>query len=260
MSAASSSCQGSHDVFLNFRGKDTRNGFTAHLYEALCNKKIRTFMDADKIVKGEEISASLVTAMDKSMFCIVVLSKNYASSTWCLDELVQILKCKNAKKRTVLPIFYNVNPSDVREQKGSFAKAFAKLEEKFKEEMERVKMWKQALTEVANVSGWDARDRHEPTLIKEIVQYISDGLINKSSKDVEAMQGQAKERISVLNIPTSPSIVERGEFPLRSKMKINRVKEIDAKAMEVYSHLEISEPDVTISPTILGKEEKREIK
>ena len=102
--------------------------------------------------------------------------------------------------------------------------------------------------------------RHEPTLIKEIVQYISDGLINKSSKDVEAMQGQAKERISVLNIPTSPSIVERGEFPLRSKMKINRVKEIDAKAMEVYSHLEISEPDVTISPTIWGKKRKREIK
>ena len=142
MAAASSSCQGSYDVFLNFRGKDTRNGFTAHLYEALCNKEIRTFMDADKIVKGEEISASLVTAMDKSMLCIVVLSKNYASSTWCLDELVQILKCKNAKKQTVLPIFYNVNPSDVREQKGSFAKAFAKLEEKFKEKMERVHIWK----------------------------------------------------------------------------------------------------------------------
>ena len=94
---------------------------------------------------------------------------------------------------------------------------------------------------------WLECGRHEPTLIKEIVQYISDGLINKSSKDVEAMQGQAKERISVLNIPTSPSIVERGEFPLRSKMKINRVKEIeigrsrDAKAMEVYSHLEITE-------------------
>lgn len=88
---------------------------------------------------------------------------------------------------------------------------------------------------------WLECGRHEPTLIKEIVQYISDGLINKSSKDGEAMQGQAKERISVLNIPTSPSIVERGEFPLRSKMKINRVKEIDAKAMEVYSHLEITE-------------------
>lgn len=91
----------------------------------------------------------------------------------------------------------------------------------------------------------------------------TDGLINKSSKDGEAMQGQAKERISVLNIPTSPSIVERGEFPLRSKMKINGVKEIeigqsrDAKAMEVYSHLEITEPDVTISPTIWGKKRKR---
>ncbi|XP_034676889.1 TMV resistance protein N-like isoform X1 [Vitis riparia] len=258
MAAASSSCQGSYDVFLNFRGKDTRNGFTAHLYEALCNKEIRTFMDADKIVKGEEISASLVTAMDKSMFCIVVLSKNYASSTWCLDELVQILKCKNAKKQTVLPIFYNVNPSDVREQKGSFAKAFAKLEEKYKEKMERVHIWKQALTEVANISGWDARNRHEPMLTKEIIQYISNALINRSSKDVEAIVRvdshlQVKERIPVLNIPTVPSIGERSEIPVTSKRKINRVRETDIRgsrdAIEVYS-LEIMDSDISTSLTV----------
>ena len=111
-------------------------------------------MDADKILKGEEISPALVTAMDKSMFCVVVLSKNYASSPWCLDELVQILSCKNDKKQTVLPIFYGVNPSDVREQRGRFGKAFARLEK-----MERVQKWKQALTDVANISGWDARNR-----------------------------------------------------------------------------------------------------
>ena len=153
-SSSSSSFQTRYDVFLNFRGKDTRNGFTAHLYEALCSKEIQTFMDADNILKGEEISPALVTAMDKSMFCVVVLSRNYASSPWCLDELVQILSCKNDKKQTVLPIFYGVNPSDVREQRGSFGKAFARLEK-----MERVQKWKQALTDVANISGWDARNR-----------------------------------------------------------------------------------------------------
>ena len=171
-SSSSSSFQTRYDVFLNFRGKDTRNGFTAHLYEALCSKEIQTFMDADKILKGEEISPALVTAMDKSMFCVVVLSKNYASSPWCLDELVQILSCKNDKKQTVLPIFYGVNPSDVREQRGRFGKAFARLEKKFKEKMERVQKWKQALTVVANISGWDARNRSSFYIIFFFIQSI----------------------------------------------------------------------------------------
>ena len=156
--AASSSCQRSYDVFLNFRGKDTRNGFTAHLYEALHNYGIKTFMDADGVAKGEKISPALVTAIEKSMFSIVVLSKNYASSTWCLEELVKILDCKNTMGQTVLPIFYQVDPSDVRRQKGSFAKAFAKHEQKLKE-MVRVQIWKEALTEVASLSGWDSRHR-----------------------------------------------------------------------------------------------------
>eukprot|EP00261_Vitis_vinifera_P030374 XP_010665311.2 PREDICTED: protein DA1-related 1-like [Vitis vinifera] len=181
---ASSSCQRSYDVFLNFRGKDTRNGFTAHLYEALHNYGIKTFMDADGVAKGEKISPALVTAIEKSMFSIVVLSKNYASSTWCLEELVKILDCKNTMGQTVLPIFYQVDPSDVRRQKGSFAKAFAKHEQKLKE-MVRVQIWKEALTEVASLSGWDSRHRPESMLIKEIVGLISNSMICRSSKDTE---------------------------------------------------------------------------
>ena len=91
MAAESSSCRGSYDVFLNLRGKDTRNGFTAHLYEALCNHGIEAFMDANEVAKGEKISPTLVTAIEKSMFCVVVFSENYVSSIWCLEELVKIL-------------------------------------------------------------------------------------------------------------------------------------------------------------------------
>ncbi|KAJ9676123.1 hypothetical protein PVL29_024898 [Vitis rotundifolia] len=188
--AASSSCQRSYDVFLNFRGKDTRNGFTAHLYEALCNYGIETFMDANEVAKGEKISPALVTAIEKSMFSIVVFSKNYASSTWCLEELVKILDCKNTMGQTVLPIFYQVDPSDVRRQKGSFAKAFAKHEQKLKE-MVRVQIWKEALTEVASLSGWDSRNRPEPKLIEEIVGHISNRKICRSSKDTKlAINGE----------------------------------------------------------------------
>ncbi|KAJ9676218.1 hypothetical protein PVL29_024960 [Vitis rotundifolia] len=88
--AASSSSQRRYDVFLSFRGEDTRNNFTAHLYHALCQKGINTFIDDDKLETGQVKSPALVAAIENSMFSIVVLSKNYASSGWCLQELVKI--------------------------------------------------------------------------------------------------------------------------------------------------------------------------
>ena len=74
------------------------------------------------------------------MFSIVVLSKKYASSGWCLEELVKILESKTGMEERVLPIFYNVDPSDIRKQKGEFGKAFNRLVKNHKgEKMERVK-------------------------------------------------------------------------------------------------------------------------
>ena len=82
-----------YDVFLNFRGKDTRNGFTHHLYFALKQKGIFTFRDEEELETGKSISPELLKAIEESRFAIVIFSKNYASSTWCLDELIKIIGC-----------------------------------------------------------------------------------------------------------------------------------------------------------------------
>jgi hypothetical protein len=101
-----------HDVFLSFRGKDTRKTFTDHLYTALVHAGIHTFRDDDELPRGNHISNELLKAIQGSRVSIVVFSKGYASSSWCLDELVEILHCKNTIGQTFLPIFYDVNPSD----------------------------------------------------------------------------------------------------------------------------------------------------
>ena len=62
----------------------------------------------------------------------------------------------NAGSLTVFPIFYKVDPSDVRKQKGRFGEAFVEHE---KNSNERVKTWREALTQVANLSGWDSRNK-----------------------------------------------------------------------------------------------------
>ncbi|KAK6786151.1 hypothetical protein RDI58_014676 [Solanum bulbocastanum] len=87
------------------------------------------------------------------------LRENYATSRWCLNELVKIMECKKEEKgQIVIPIFYNVDPSHVRHQRESLAKAFAKHETKYKDDvegMEKVQRWRTALTAAADLKGYD---------------------------------------------------------------------------------------------------------
>ncbi|KAJ9129833.1 hypothetical protein P3X46_035239 [Hevea brasiliensis] len=161
-----------YDVFLSFRGIDTRPTFTSHLYSALCRKSIPTFID-DDLERGERISPALLKAIEESMISVVIFSENYASSRWCLDELVKIIDCQKEMGRKILPIFYHVDPSDVRKQTGKFGEAFGKVKEKFKQSLDIVEKWSTALTEVANLSGWDSSIyRHESELIDKVVKHI----------------------------------------------------------------------------------------
>ncbi|KAM5582390.1 hypothetical protein ABKV19_002684 [Rosa sericea] len=113
-----------YHVFLSFRGEDTRNSFTGHLHNSLVQKGIKTFID-DGLTRGEKISSALFKAIDESKIYVIVFSENYSSSKWCLEELVKIMHCNESKQQIVCPIFYKVDPSDVRNQKGSFGQALA---------------------------------------------------------------------------------------------------------------------------------------
>uniref|UniRef100_A0A6N2KBW2 TIR domain-containing protein n=1 Tax=Salix viminalis TaxID=40686 RepID=A0A6N2KBW2_SALVM len=76
-------------------GEDTRKTITDHLYSALIQAGIHTFRDDNELPRGEEISPQLLRAIEGSRISVVVFSRNYASSTWCLDELVKIIECRH---------------------------------------------------------------------------------------------------------------------------------------------------------------------
>ncbi|XP_021801951.1 TMV resistance protein N-like [Prunus avium] len=162
-----------YDVFLSFRGEDTRTNFTDHLYKALCDKGIYTFIDRE-LTRGEEISPALVKAIEESRISLIVFSENYASSRWCLDELVKILQCKQSNQQIVFLIFYKVDPSDVGNQKNRFGDAFRGLiERKFKNDKEKVLIWRKALKKAAKLSGWHFKEgEYEATFINNIVDEI----------------------------------------------------------------------------------------
>ncbi|TQD90478.1 hypothetical protein C1H46_023916 [Malus baccata] len=159
-SSSSSSKLWKHDVFLSFRGEDTRKGFTGHLHQALEGKGYKTFIDEDDLKRGEEIKPELLRAIEESRISIIVFSKRYADSSWCLDELVKIMECRSELGQHVLPIFYDVEASDIRKQEGSLAPMFQKHEEDIrkKAKRERVEQWRKALTEAANLSGYDLKN------------------------------------------------------------------------------------------------------
>jgi len=149
LSSSSSNIRRYH-VFPSFHGPDVRKGFLSHLHYHFASKGITTFKDQE-IEKGNTIGPELVNAIRESRVSIVLLSKKYASSSWCLDELVEILKCKEDQGQIVMTIFYDVDPSSVRKQKGDFGSTFMKTCEGKSEEVKQ--RWTKALTHVANIKG-----------------------------------------------------------------------------------------------------------
>uniref|UniRef100_A0A1S4C1J2 TMV resistance protein N-like n=2 Tax=Nicotiana TaxID=4085 RepID=A0A1S4C1J2_TOBAC len=143
-----------YDVFLSCIGGDASQNFVDQLYLKLCQVRINTF-------KTDDVSAEVVmNAIEGSIIFIIVLSKNYASSRRCLNELLHILELKKNSKRLLLPIFYDIDPSDVRKQTGIFAEAFERHRTCSQSE-QTIQYWKTALNKVGNLSGWDLRHAAE---------------------------------------------------------------------------------------------------
>ncbi|XP_071718433.1 disease resistance protein RUN1-like [Rutidosis leptorrhynchoides] len=192
ISESSSSGNQKYDVFLSFRGADTRNNFTDHLQNALVGANLKTFLDNEEIHTGLYLKPELEDAIKASRASVIVLSKNYASSTWCLDELVLILEQHKTCGQIVIPIFYHVEPTDLRKQQNSFKVAMDEHKKKMEAESDlgkksvlakKIEKWKEALTKVADLKGLDAKDRPEVKFIKEIIEDIYrklDGTISSS--------------------------------------------------------------------------------
>nr|AXU93534.1 RPP4/RPP5-like protein [Arabidopsis thaliana] len=169
MEIASSSGSRRYDVFPSFRGEDVRESFLSHLLKELRGKAI-TFID-DEIERSRSIGPELLSAIKESRIAIVIFSKNYASSTWCLNELVEIHKCYTNLNQMVIPIFFHVDASEVKKQTGEFGKVF---EETCKAKSEDEKQsWKQALAAVAVMAGYDLRKwPSEAAMIEELAEDV----------------------------------------------------------------------------------------
>ncbi|XP_058182419.1 disease resistance protein RPV1-like isoform X2 [Rhododendron vialii] len=191
-----------YHVFVSFRGVDTRKNFTSHLFAALEDNGFRTFRDDKELKRGEYISDELAKAIEGSRMSLIVFSKDYAGSRWCLDELVRIMNCRETLKQIVVPIFYDVVPSKVRKQMGVLQRAFAEHEKHFREESDgKVEKWRVALTEAANLSGrhlLNEANGDEAELIKMIIKDVREK-VNPTHLNVPYHQVGLELRVAKLN-------------------------------------------------------------
>ncbi|KAK7362120.1 hypothetical protein VNO77_04221 [Canavalia gladiata] len=186
------------DVFLSFRGADTRNTITKGLYESLYARGVRVFLDDDGLDRGDEIAPSLLEAIDDSAAFIVIISPKYASSHWCLDELVKICQCR----RLILPVFYRVDPNQVRHQSGPFQEGFTSHERKYEEN--KVRKWREAMKKVGGVAGWvvsnDSEEEDNHILIRRLVKRVMRELRNTPLCVAEFAVGLDKRVENVMNL------------------------------------------------------------
>ncbi|XP_048136664.1 TMV resistance protein N-like [Rhodamnia argentea] len=203
-----------YDVFLSFRGTDTRKEFTDHLYHSLVNAgimPIHVFRDENSISIGEEFGSQILDAISRSKISIPIISENYASSKWCLRELIHIMDHKKSKSQVVLPIFYKVAPSDVRHLKGSFGKAFYSCQESF--HREDIEEGQQALEEVSYLNGWESEkiaNGHEGELIKLVVKTVLSELRKHFQLDVpKQLVGLDGHLMGIMTWIDSPSVNAR---------------------------------------------------
>ncbi|XP_061996245.1 disease resistance protein RUN1-like isoform X1 [Rosa rugosa] len=202
-SSSSSRIRGSYDVFLSFRGFDTRKIFVGHLYNALQRKALATFIDTEELGKGDVLGV-LLKAIDASKLSVVVLSENFAYSKWCLLELEKIVECMETKNHIVVPIFYQVDPADVRYVRGSFSKAFEQHEHKSRGTPEERKRWKSALTRAGYINGWDSRKYEDDVkliddVVKNILKQLSNIRESKSNDDLVGMDSHISNMKSLLS-------------------------------------------------------------
>jgi hypothetical protein len=167
---ASSSTSTSHgnndnyvfDVFINHRGPDVKQSLATDLYNSLCKRDLRVFLDQRELQEGEYITPQIDSAVRTASVHIAIFSPGYAYSKWCLDELVLMVETMSKSKSTIIPVFYGVEPADLRWTQSKnedrvYARALCNLEKKRRHDSSAIEKWRNALSQVADIKGFDLK-------------------------------------------------------------------------------------------------------
>ncbi|XP_048132792.1 TMV resistance protein N-like [Rhodamnia argentea] len=86
-----------------------------------------------------------------------------------------MVECKNTRRHKIMPIFYDVTPSEVKNQTEHYGEAIVSHANKKQFNNETIYKWKAALNEVGALKGWDLRsmpNRGKGEFVKDVVNDV----------------------------------------------------------------------------------------
>jgi hypothetical protein len=98
-----------YDVFINHRGVDTKRTVARLLYERLRDGGVTSFLDNMSMRPGDHLEESIFDAVRECGVAVAIFSKHYCDSDYCLRELAALVEAR----KTIIPVFYDVEPSDL---------------------------------------------------------------------------------------------------------------------------------------------------
>lgn len=203
-SQSSSSTDPKHQVFINFRGAQLRHSFVSHLVDALERHGVSFFVDANQS-KGEKLEKNF-NRIEESKIALVVFSTGYTESAWCLQELVKIKELMDEGKLVAIPIFYKVEPSQVKNLTGVFGESFWNLW-RIQRDSHIIK-WKEAFRSIASKLGFNLSDHggNESEFITRIVEEVLHLLSQRQGENPSLVPSTKKPKLT-----ESPTTAEKHE-------------------------------------------------
>ncbi|KAJ4943988.1 hypothetical protein NE237_016312 [Protea cynaroides] len=135
-------------LHISTKGLDIRNNFTGFLRIALEREGFDVYRKNEFIWMREAIPSCKIL--------IAVICKGYVDSQFSLMELADMVECYESKGQIILPIFFDVELEDVRNQTGILKASFNKY--KPYNDEQTLQTWKNALTVVAGIGGYQLKD------------------------------------------------------------------------------------------------------
>ncbi|XP_071687409.1 disease resistance protein L6-like [Rutidosis leptorrhynchoides] len=179
--------------------KDTGNKFVSHLKAAL-ESKCFNISDHTTHPIGQDVCSAQLKAIEESHTYLVVFSPKYALSVEFFEKLVLIMdSVSKFNDRKVIPVFLNVDLSDVRKLQGCFEEDFRK-HEVANVDSQTLNKWIQAVKYVGGLSGlFLKKGDDESDFIKKIVQHLMKIKIPEEQFDAKYPVGIEPQKQAIIS-------------------------------------------------------------
>ncbi|KAH7404748.1 hypothetical protein KP509_15G041000 [Ceratopteris richardii] len=199
-----------YEVFLCYIGSDTKHNMVSVLRGMLHWEGITCFNDYDMNDESTEIKPHIEDAIQKSKVYVIFLSPKFASSKLCLEEVYQIMDRQNSPGTSntvgsVIPVFYDVTPADVRHQKSSYD--LCRVSEGTADEIER---WSKSLSDLSVLKGleFESKTMFQWEGLEKIVKAVKTCLKEPISKNLYGKQLDEVQKVLESKISADVILIE----------------------------------------------------